>query len=213
MLRTNLSTRPFYNERLVHLALGLIALIVLLLTAVNLVKVVQLSRQNTTLSSKISDDRRAADEFSRKARQIRQGINQEELKLVVGRAREANNLIDSRTFSWTQFFNYIESTLPPEVMLASVRPTIDDNGTHIAMVVLARQSEDIQEFMDKLEATGAFEDISPKQKLLNDNGLAQASIEAKYVPDATAADAPPAPQPAPVPAAPKPVPQGKGGGL
>ena len=33
MLRTNLSTRPFYNERAVHVALGLVALVVLALTA------------------------------------------------------------------------------------------------------------------------------------------------------------------------------------
>ena len=33
MLRTNLSTRPFYNERAVHLLLALAAVIVLALTA------------------------------------------------------------------------------------------------------------------------------------------------------------------------------------
>ena len=70
------------------------------------------------------DDRRAADELGRKARQSRQDINQDELKVVVAAAREANTLIDGRTFSWTALFNQIESTLPPEVMLASVRPTI-----------------------------------------------------------------------------------------
>ena len=51
MLRTNLSTRPFYNERAVHLVLGLVALVVLALTVVNLVSVVRLSRQNTVLSA------------------------------------------------------------------------------------------------------------------------------------------------------------------
>jgi type IV pilus assembly protein PilN len=200
MIRTNLSTRPFYNERLVQAVLGLCAVIVLALTALNLYKVVRLSRENTTLSSKMSDDRRAADEYVRKARQTRQGINQDELKLVVARAREANTLIDSRTFSWTQFFNYIESTLPPEVMLAAVRPTIDDGVTRVHMIVLAKQTDDIQEFMDKLEATGAFEDILPRQQTIDDNGLSQTSVEARYVPEG-AADAPPA-EPKPTDSAP-----------
>ena len=46
-------------------------------------------------------------------------------------AREANRLIDQRTFSWTEFFNHIEETLPPDVMLTSVRPIFNDGVTTI----------------------------------------------------------------------------------
>jgi hypothetical protein len=209
MLRTNLSTRPFYNERLVHLALGLAALIVAVLTGLNLVQVVRLSRENTSLSATIREDRATADEYSRKARSTRQNINQEELKLVVAAAREANTLIDSRTFSWTQFFNYIESTLPPEVMLASVRPTIDEEATRVIMVVLARRAEDLEEFMDKLEATGAFEKVLARQSTPNEEGLREASVEALYVP--VPAQPPAAPASAPAAPAKAPAPTGKGG--
>jgi Tfp pilus assembly protein PilN len=192
MLRTNLSTRPFYNERAVHVALGLVALVVLALTIVNLVEVVRLSRQNTVLSARMRDDRTAADELGRKARETRQGINQDELKVVAAAAREANALIDGRTFSWTALFNQLESTLPPEVMLASIRPSIDENGTKITMIVLGRRTADIDEFMEKLEATGAFENVLPHQQNLNEDGLTQATIEALYVPEAPA-ESPPAP--------------------
>jgi Tfp pilus assembly protein PilN len=184
MLRTNLSTRPFYNERAVHVALGLVALVVLALTVVNLVAVVRLSRQNTGLAAHIRDDRSAADDLGRKARQIRQGIDQNELKVVVAAAQEANALIDGRTFSWTALFNQLESTLPPEVMLASVRPKIDDGATTITMIVLGRRTSDLDEFMEKLEATGAFENVLPLQQNLSDDGLTQVTIEALYVPEA-----------------------------
>jgi Tfp pilus assembly protein PilN len=210
MLRTNLSTRPFYNERLVHLALALIALIILVLTVLNVVKVVQLSRQNTVQSAKMREDRTAADDYTRKARATRQGINQDELKLVVAAAKEANTLIDSRTFSWTEFFNYVESTLPPDVMLASVRPEITETGTRVTMNVVAKRTDDIQEFMDKLEATGAFENPQPRQQAFSDEGLPQTSIQADYVPQ-NADVAPPAPAPpAKKPAPQKPAVTGKG---
>jgi Tfp pilus assembly protein PilN len=202
MLRTNLSTRPFYNERAVHLGLGLAALIVLALTALNVVEVVRLSRQNTVLSGSIRDDRNAAADLSRRARETRQGINQEELKLIVGAAREANALIDSRTFSWTALFNQLESTLPPEVMLSSVRPMVDDGTTRITLVVLGRRTADLDEFMEKLEATGAFENVLPRQQNLTDDGLTQATIEALYVPDAPEPAAVPPPPPAPQKASP-----------
>ena len=202
MLRTNLSTRPFYNERAVHLVLGLVALVVIGLTVANLVSVVRLSRQNTVLGATMREDRSTAEELTRKARQIRQEINQDELKVIVAAAREANALIDGRTFSWTALFNQLESTLPPDVMLSSVRPTIDDNGTKITMVVVGRRTADLDEFMEKLEATGAFENVLPHQQNLNDEGLTQATIDGMYVPDA----APPPPAPAAAPPAPEKTP-------
>jgi hypothetical protein len=202
MLRTNLSTRPFYNERMVHLVLGVIAFVVLILTVLNVIRVVQLSQQNTALSSRIGEDQGAAEDFARRARQIRMGMDLKELKVVVGAVQEANTLIDSRTFSWTEFFNHIETTLPPDVMLTSVRPTIDEDGTLITIVVRARRGPDIDEFMDKLEATGAFEKLLPRQTTVKDDGLTETVVEALYVThiDDSAPKGGPAPAPAPTPA-------------
>jgi hypothetical protein len=42
VLRTNLSTRPFYNERAVHIAIGAAALLVLALTAINVFRMITL---------------------------------------------------------------------------------------------------------------------------------------------------------------------------
>jgi Tfp pilus assembly protein PilN len=200
MIRTNLSTRPFYNERAVHLALGAVALVVLALTVVNLVAVVRLSRQNTVLSARIREDRTAATEMTRNAREIRQNINQVELNTIVAAAREANALIDARTFSWTALFNQLEATLPPDVMLASIRPAIVEGQTKITLITLGRRRPDLDEFIEKLEATGAFEDVLPRQENPSDDGLMQATIVATYVPDAAAAvptaPAPPAAKPA-----------------
>jgi Tfp pilus assembly protein PilN len=183
MLRTNLSTRPFYNERAVHVGLAVVGLIVLAVTVLNLVELVRLSRQNTVLAARIREDRSAADELTKKARQTHQGINQEELKVVATAAREANALIDGRTFSWTLLFNYLESTLPPDVMLTSVRPAITDAFTRLTLTVLARRTADVQEFIEKLEATGAFERIVPRSENQNEEGLTQTTIEAVYVPE------------------------------
>ena len=199
MIRTNLSTRPFYNERAVHLALGAVALVVLALTVVNLVAVVRLSRQNTVLSARIREDRTAATELTRNAREIRQNINQVELNTIVAAAREANTLIDARTFSWTALFNQLEATLPPDVMLASIRPAIVEGQTKITLITLGRRRPDLDEFIEKLEATGAFENVLPRQENPSDDGLMQATIVATYVPEAPAAvptaPAPPAAKP------------------
>lgn len=180
MLRTNLSTRPFYNERAVHVALALAALLVLAITVLNVVRIVSLSRHNTELSSRIGNEQAEATRLTQEAAAIRTTINRDELDLVVAAAREANSLIDLRTFSWTAFFNHIEGTLPPDVMLTSVRPSFDDGEVHVAMTVLARRAEDVDELMDKLEATGAFEQVIPAQQDRTEAGLYRVLIESVY---------------------------------
>lgn len=181
MLRTNLSTRPFYNERAVHAVLAIAAILVLAVTVLNVVRIVRLSRHNTQLSARVVRDRGEADRLTAEAARIRRGLDQKELQLVVDAAREANGLIDQRTFSWTEFFNRIEATLPPDVMLSAVRPTVDENGTRVQMVVLGRRTEDVDEFVEKLEATGAFEDVLPQQQETTEEGLQRVVINSWYV--------------------------------
>jgi Tfp pilus assembly protein PilN len=183
MLRTNLSTRPFYNERIIHLLIALAGVIVLGITLFNVVKVIDLSRQNTDLSRRIERDRAEGDRLKREAARIRKGIDPKELGVVAAAAHEANTLIDQRTFSWTQFFNHLEATLPPDVMLTAVRPNVDHGATRITMVVVGRTPEDIDEFIEKLESTGAFEKILARQTDKTDDGLNRAVLESVYTPD------------------------------
>ena len=203
MLRTNLSTRPFYNERAVQVLLGLAAVLVVLLTAFNAVRIITLSRQNTELSSLVNRDRQEAARLTREAQRIRAGINVDELQATA--AAIANALIEQRTFSWTEFFNHIEETLPADVMLTAVQPSFADGITTVQMTVLGKRTEDIDEFMEKLEATGAFQDVLPAQEDPLDSGMHRMLLRSVYIgtpqPEAAPAGAATAPPPAQAPAA------------
>ena len=195
MLRSNLSTRPFYNERAVHLLLGLAAVLVVLLTAYNAIRIIALSRQNTELSSLINRDRQEAQRLAAEAQRVRAGINQEALKTTAEAAAVANTLIEQRTFSWTEFFNRIEETLPADVMLTSVQPSFRQNVTTIQMTVLGRRTEDIDEFMERLESTGAFQDVLPAQEEVTEDGLHRLLLSSVYTAvDGNAAANQPAPE-------------------
>jgi hypothetical protein len=204
VLRTNLSTRPFYNERGVQILLGLAAVLVLLLTAFNAVRIVMLSRQNTELSSLVNRDRQEAARLTREAQRIRAGINVDELQATANAAAVANALIEQRTFSWTEFFNHIEETLPADVMLTAVQPSFANGITTVQMTVLGKRTEDIDEFMEKLEATGAFEDVLPAQEDPLDDGLHRLLLRSVYIgtpqPEAAPAGRGSAPAPSPAPA-------------
>ena len=183
MLRTNLSTRPFYNERAVHALLGLIALLVLAVTVWQVQRIVSLSRHKTELNASIARDRNEVADLGRQAAAVRRGLNQQDLKVVAAEAKEANQLIAQRTFSWTALFNELESTLPPDVMLVSIHPEIKDGRTNVAMEIQGRRTEDVVDFFDRLEKTGHFHDVTWSQESITDDGLLRQTMNAVYVPE------------------------------
>ena len=178
-----------------QLLLLLAGVVVLALTIFNVTRIISLSQQNTQLASSTSSERDESARLRREAATIRSGINQAELKTIVAAAEEANILIDQRTFSWTEFFNRIEETLPADVMLTEVHPSFQEDHTVISMMVLGRRTEDVDEFVEKLEATGAFEDVLPKQHDKTDEGLTRVLITSIYRGDVEEAKAKPAASP------------------
>ena len=57
------------------------------------------------------DERRAAT-LRADAERARRSVDRAQLETVAAAAREANRLIDQRTFSWTELLNRLEATLP-----------------------------------------------------------------------------------------------------
>ena len=181
MLKTNLSTRPFYNERRVHLAAALVALLVVAFSVWNVARLVTLSSRRTALSSQIAEDERAAADLRSRAASLERSVDMVALAGVADDAREANTIVDRRSFSWTAFFNRLEETLPAGVMLASVAPSIDRGDVTVSMVVVARRAEDVDEFMERLEGSGAFSGVNPINDTVGENGLHSVALRARYL--------------------------------
>ena len=193
MLRTNLSTRPFYNVRAVHAALGAAAAVVLVFTLFNAVQIVRLSLSQQTLGASAADAEQEAARLRSEAATIRAQINPQELQLVADEAREANRIIDQRAFSWTELFAQFEATLPPDVRITAVQPRIEENNFVIGVGVEARRAEDLDAFVEALETGGSFQNVLAVKEQTGEGGLIEAIVEAKYVPrsrEATAAAAP-----------------------
>ena len=181
MLRLNLSTRPFYNERGFHVVLGIVAIALAAVTAFNAWQLVSLSSQQTGLAATAGVAEGRAGELRQQAQQVRSTVQQDDLEQVLAAAREANVLIDRRMFSWTELLNQIETTLPPDVMLQSVRPVFNEGEITVQMGVIGRRVDDIEAFVERLEKTGAFRGLLLRDEQLLDTGTFRASIESRYV--------------------------------
>jgi len=188
MLRGNLSTKPFYNERAVHAWLLVAALIVTVATVFNVSRILKYSRSDTRLATQASTDEARAADLRRQATRLRAAVDPRQIEFRAGEARQANELIDRRTFSWTELFNRFETTLPDEVRIASVRPHLDKEH-HIVLEVhvIAHGVEEVSQFIDNLEKTGAFERLLSHEEHTNDKGEFEAQLEAIYQPAHAAA--------------------------
>ena len=182
MLHTNLSTRPFYNARAVQTVLATFALLVLAVTLYNIVQIVRLTVQQRSLSASAVQAERDAERLRREAATIRARIDPKELTVVAGQAREANAMIDQRTFSWTGLFETFEATLPADVRITSVQPRLEQNGLfYVGVTVEARRAEDVDAFVEALEKSGTFHNVLPNEEQLNEAGLLEAVIDGVYI--------------------------------
>jgi len=222
VIRTNLSTRPFYNERLVRLALILLAVVVVGATVFNVTRILRYSRSDTRLATQASRDEARAADLRQQAAQLRASVDLKQIEQASEGARQANDLIDRRTFSWTELLNRFETMLPDDVHLNSVRPRVDrDVGVLLRVAVAARGIDDVSAFIEKLDESGVFANVRPAEEHVDEEGLLQSMLEMGYrqapakpaASDASdAADRPAAPeQPPAQPAeAPQPAPAPSG---
>ena len=188
MLRTNLSTRPFYNERAVRTGLGALAVLTVGLTLFNAYEIIQLRGQSSDARQTIAQNDAQARDLREKARVIRQSIDRNRLDAVQIAAREANSLIDRRTFSWTELLNQFQSTLPPDVRIAGVLPQTDSEGRRLVQIsVFSRRIEDLETFMDALEKTGTFSGVLSRSDQPDEAGTLQSELQAYYLPKVDAA--------------------------
>lgn len=180
MIRTNLSTQPFYNARAVHALLGLFAVVVVALTAYNAVQLVRLGNSQRTLGAKAAAAERETNRLRAEAVQTLARVDKKELAIVDKAAREANAIIDQRTFSWTDVLGHFEHTLPADVRITSVQQRA--GGRQIVLGAEARSIDDIHQFIEALEQTGAFRNVTPRSEMAMDDDTVEAQLEAIYVP-------------------------------
>jgi len=188
MLRTNLSTRPFYNIRAVKAVLGAFAALVILLTMFNVIRLLQLAGSQRSLGARAVQAQTEATRLRSDAARVRSQVDGKELEVVSIAAREANTIIDMRSFSWSDLLAQFEVTLPESVRITAVQPRVDKDGRFIVgMRVEARQIGDLEKFLEALETTGAFRNVLPSDEQATSDGMLEAVIEAVYTQQASPA--------------------------
>jgi Tfp pilus assembly protein PilN len=190
MIKTNLSTRPFYNVQAVNLWMGLAAVVLLVATLLNVASILRHSQSDSALVTQAAQDGERSTAARREAAKLRASVDARQIELISTEARKANDLIDRRVFSWTELFNQFEKTLPGDVRLTAVRPTIDKSGRIVLTVAVVSHGVDpVNEFMENLEKTGSFAGLLTREERVNNDGQLEATLQSFYAPAVAPAEA------------------------
>jgi type IV pilus assembly protein PilN len=157
----NLSTRPFVAYQFKTL-LALVALVVLI--AVSVLQGYGF-RRYATMASAIRDDARNAQVESEA---LSRRLNEMDSKLSGPAAKEKlteieflNDIIVRKTFSWSRVFANLEELMPEGVHLVNIRPDFEGGGVVLVhMEVEAHGVPDVKEFIENLQTSEVFEDVS-----------------------------------------------------
>ncbi len=177
----NLATRPFYNDRAVHLVLGVLGLAVVAVLAAGAVRLAELSRTQRALTLEADAAERETAAVSNRTARLEREMPGDALAALAAAAEEVNRLVERRLFSWTAFFNVIERTLPAGVMLTAVRPDTDEEGTSVDLAVVGRTVDDVEDFIRRLEESGVLADVLARQGERNDEGMYRAQLRGRLV--------------------------------
>jgi Tfp pilus assembly protein PilN len=188
MLTTNLSTRPFYNERAVRTAISVVLVLVVLLTALSVFRALSLRAEEQALSARATQALSEAGRLRAEADRMMAQIDPKDLAAVSAAAAEANDVIAQRAFSWNALLADLEETLPANVRVTAVQPRVEKGVIKLTLDVEAMSPEELSAFMKALDARGSFQQVLPRNQSMFEDVIS-ASIDTTYQPRRVSAGA------------------------
>lgn len=169
-LPLNLASRPFRNNLLVGMLLTVLGVGLVAGTAYNLYVYLSYGAAYATLQRAQAEDRARIAELQKQERDLAAQIKTRDFRSAYSRGKLASELIRKSAFSWTQLFNTLETVIPPDVVLAAIRPNITSDGIVLRIEGVAKSHGALLTLEEKLQGHDAFKRVAPiSERRLNPN--------------------------------------------
>lgn len=186
-LDINLASQPYEDARQFWMrwgsAVGAVALLTLVLLALDVTGWVNARRDRTSIAEKhamIAD----RDQLRANAERI---LNLPENRSTRDQSQFLNALIERKAFSWTRVLENLEKVMPPRVHLESISPELDeDNQLGLKMMVAGDSRDRALELARRMEESKRFAQtqVISEHFLQGTNGdTEQFEIAAIYIPE------------------------------
>ena len=153
----NLSSEPFRRDRPMVAASVATGLFLIGLLAMLVFLAVQERGQATEARQEIAGLRRSVADLNREHARLTGLLQRPENLAVLDRVLFINTLLYRKGISWTKVFSDVESVLPYNVRLVSIRPQVDSrNDIFLNMVVGSQTQPPVIEMLKRMEDSPLF---------------------------------------------------------
>jgi len=174
VLDINLASRPFRNNTLLWTGFALGLLAVLTLSVWNVRTYIGARETVNRLLAEQADYESRTSDLRGRDQKARTGIAQMDVRRLRGAVERANGFIALKAFSWTRLFDRLETVLPYEVRMQSIRPIFriqepqdDLESADLSVPVIvegtAQSLVAFLEFESNLLASEAFDRVEPER--------------------------------------------------
>jgi hypothetical protein len=188
----NLATQPFRNETLPAVLIVLAWVVLAGLTVQHALTIRRLMPARTSAAHReLEALEQEASRLREESRELRVARPEPSVLTQWGRLKE---LVDQRAFSWTTLFGVLERTLPPDVRLVIISPTVEEGVVDLEFTAAVRNYEQGIQLIQILEDRPEFADVQPLSRDVADQ--VHFRYEMRYLPPVAGAprpDASPAP--------------------
>jgi len=182
----NFARRPFRDYRPVYLAAGIAFLVGAVFFALNLDLYADFRKHMEGTLKQIDwlEERQAR--ASQTAEQARTALGSYPVSDLASESRELLRLAEERRFSWTALLAWLERTLPPEVRLARLTPSVGDSGeVRLTLALVGRSPQSVTRTIAALLRDPACSSVELSSETSPEGGVPEGHsflLEVEYQP-------------------------------
>jgi Tfp pilus assembly protein PilN len=156
----NLSTRPFQAYRAANIALAVVLVVLVGLSAWQAHGFIRYSRRARAIRGAEQNARVDAEAQKQYLTGLESKLDTPESTAKLNEIGFLNHLILRRDFSWTRLFATMEDMVPDNVRLMNLTPNVGADGKMtLSLNVKARSIADVTMFIKRLEQSPLFENV------------------------------------------------------
>lgn len=191
-IHLNLAARPFKNYLPYYFFFILFLLVLLTATVFNLFIYLGSSARVSDLSEATEKQKAEISSMKKKIKELSKNIKSVDIHGLNEEVTFINSLLERRYFSWTALFNRLEELIPKHVQLVTIVPGFNENEIGLRLDCIARDPEDVYEFIQNLEDSPGFYRVYPhheKEEVKQTFGKGISfTLSMKYIPDEEAGE-------------------------
>ncbi|HKD13186.1 MAG TPA: hypothetical protein VKE71_01455 [Candidatus Angelobacter sp.] len=169
----NLASQKFEDSRQFYVRWGSALALLVVITA-GLILLSWYNFQGTASDRKrIGDLRQKIAKLDQDRKQAEEVLNRPENRDVRDQSRFWNDVIDQKSFSWTQLLSDLEKIMPARAYVRTVQPTLtQDKRLLLKLMIAGEKRDDVNDLVSKMERSERFHSSVLKSEELRNQGVA-----------------------------------------